>query len=105
MAADPNFGRVLQAAGMAYPSGDGFPATSRSRGGRSSRQAWRSSTTSASSSGLVAGDEVEYRLTLPGEAGRPRSTSPISRPDYVALQLGVHLVAMRDVATLLEALP
>ena len=69
--ADPNFGRVLQAAGQAWPPARAFRWTSRSRAGswcpratpcssrRGSGAPWRPSPRA----------EVEFELTVPGEGG------------------------------------
>ncbi len=79
---DPNFGRVLQAAGMAYPSHDGFPADLEIEG--------RSVVAGGEAlvhdirelDGLVQGAEIEYRLTLPGSDEAELFFSDLS-PDYV----------------------
>ena len=52
---------------------------------------------------LVAGDEVEYALDDPRRGRRDRGLLLRPRPRLRPLQRGVHV--MRDVATLLEALP
>ena len=71
--ADPNFGRVLQAAGQAWPPGEGFPVdleiegrlvvsagdAVHARGGGVERAWWRPSPR----------PEVEFELTVPGEGG------------------------------------
>jgi glutamate N-acetyltransferase / amino-acid N-acetyltransferase len=69
---DPNFGRILQAAGQAWPPGDPFVADLSIEG----RQLVSAGDAIGLSAGdlreleqLVAGDEVEYALTIPGEGG------------------------------------
>ena len=52
---------------------------------------------------LVQGDEVEYALTHPRRGRRDRGLLLRPQPGVRQLQRGVHV--MRDVATLLEALP
>ena len=103
---DPNFGRILQAAGQAWPPGDPFVADLEIEG----RQL------------VSAGDAIGARRRRPARAraargrrrGRVRADDPRRgrrdrgllqrpRPRLRPLQLGVHV--MRDVATLLEALP
>ncbi|HEY7631854.1 MAG TPA: bifunctional ornithine acetyltransferase/N-acetylglutamate synthase [Thermoleophilaceae bacterium] len=67
--ADPNFGRILQAAGMAYPSGNGFIADLEIEG-RLVVSAGDSVVDDLRElEPLVSGPEVEYALTLPGEGG------------------------------------
>jgi glutamate N-acetyltransferase / amino-acid N-acetyltransferase len=65
---DPNFGRILQAAGMAFPPGDGFAVDLEIEGHRvvSAGEAVIDSLDELAP--LVQGDEVEYTLTLPGDA-------------------------------------
>ncbi|HEY2601796.1 MAG TPA: bifunctional ornithine acetyltransferase/N-acetylglutamate synthase [Thermoleophilaceae bacterium] len=66
---DPNFGRILQAAGMAYPAGNGFIADLEIEGRLvvSAGEAVIDDLRELEPS--VQGDEVEYALTLPGEGG------------------------------------
>ena len=98
---DPNFGRILQAAGQAGRRASRSWPTSRSRATR-----WCPPATSVERgrrAELVSGDEIEYVLTMPGEGGETEVFfSDLSRR-IRQLQRGLHL--MRDVATLLEALP
>jgi glutamate N-acetyltransferase / amino-acid N-acetyltransferase len=67
--ADPNFGRILQAAGMAYPPGNGFVADLEIEG----RQVVSAGDAVVDDlrelEGTVQRDEVEFVLTLPGEGG------------------------------------
>jgi glutamate N-acetyltransferase/amino-acid N-acetyltransferase len=66
---DPNFGRILQAAGMAYPAHLGFAVDLEIEG----RQVVKAGDAVIDSldelAPLVQRDEVEYVLTLPGEGG------------------------------------
>lgn len=66
---DPNFGRILQAAGMAYPAGSGFPVDLEIEG----RPVVRAGDAIVSDldelAPLVRGEEVEYVLRLPGPPG------------------------------------
>lgn len=66
---DPNFGRILQAAGMAYPD-DGGLVADLEIGGRVVVSAGEAVVDDLRElEPLVAGDEVEYVLTLPGSGG------------------------------------
>jgi glutamate N-acetyltransferase / amino-acid N-acetyltransferase len=69
---DPNFGRILQAAGQAWPQGEPFVADLEIEG----RQLVSAGDAIGLGDGdlrrleeLVSGDEVEYELTLPGDGG------------------------------------
>jgi glutamate N-acetyltransferase/amino-acid N-acetyltransferase len=66
---DPNFGRILQAAGMAYPSGNGFIADLEIEGQLVVSAGDAVVDDLRSLDPLVTGSEVEYALTLPGEGG------------------------------------
>ncbi len=70
--ADPNFGRVLQAAGQAWPPGEGFPVDLEIEGRlvvsagdavHLAEDEWREVVEA------FAGPEVEFELTVPGEGG------------------------------------
>ena len=83
---DPNFGRVLQAAGQAWPPGEAFVADLEIEGRLlvSAGDAVGLSASDLSELGeLVAGSEVEYRLTLPGEGGETEVFFSDLGPDYV----------------------
>jgi glutamate N-acetyltransferase/amino-acid N-acetyltransferase len=67
--ADPNFGRILQAAGMVYPAGNGFYADLEIEGRLVVSAGEAVVDDLRSLDPLVTGDEVEYSLTLPGEGG------------------------------------
>jgi glutamate N-acetyltransferase / amino-acid N-acetyltransferase len=67
--ADPNFGRILQAAGMAYPSGNGFIADLEIEGRLVVSAGDAVIDDLRALEPLVQGSEVEYLLTLPGDGG------------------------------------
>jgi len=82
---DPNFGRILQAAGAAWPRDDPFVADLEIEG----RQLVSAGDAIGLNAGdlreleqLVAGDEVEYRLTIPGEGGETEVFFSDLGPDY-----------------------
>jgi glutamate N-acetyltransferase / amino-acid N-acetyltransferase len=68
---DPNFGRILQAAGQAWPAGDPFIAdlTIEGRLVVSAGEAVVEAAELPALAELVQRDEVEYAITLPGEGG------------------------------------
>ena len=83
---DPNFGRILQAAGQAWPPGDPFVADLEIEG--------RQLVSAGDAIGLtaddlreleelVARDEVEFLLTIPGEGGETEVFFSDLGPDYV----------------------
>jgi glutamate N-acetyltransferase/amino-acid N-acetyltransferase len=81
--ADPNFGRIMQAAGMAYRSGDGFVADLEIEG-RLVVSAGESVVERLEElEPLVQGDEVEYALTLPGQGGETEVFFSDLSPEYV----------------------
>jgi glutamate N-acetyltransferase / amino-acid N-acetyltransferase len=82
---DPNFGRILQAAGAAWPPGDPFVADLEIEG--------RQLVSAGDAIGLdaadlreleqlVAGEEVEYVLRIPGEGGATEVFFSDLGPDY-----------------------
>jgi glutamate N-acetyltransferase / amino-acid N-acetyltransferase len=82
---DPNFGRILQAAGMVWPPGDPFVADLEIEG----RQLVSAGDAIGLSNAdlreleqLVAGDEVEYLLTIPGEGGETEVFFSDLSPEY-----------------------
>jgi glutamate N-acetyltransferase/amino-acid N-acetyltransferase len=83
---DPNFGRILQAAGQAWPPGDPFVADLEIEG-RQLVSAGDSIGLSAADlrelDELVGGAEVEYRLTIPGEGGATEVFFSDLGPDYI----------------------
>jgi glutamate N-acetyltransferase/amino-acid N-acetyltransferase len=80
---DPNFGRILQAAGMAYPRDDGFVADLEIEG----RQVVSAGDALVDDlrelEPLVQGDEIEYQLTLPGDGGETELFFSDLSPEYV----------------------
>jgi glutamate N-acetyltransferase/amino-acid N-acetyltransferase len=83
---DPNFGRILQAAGAVWPPGDPFVADLEIEG----RQLVSAGDAIGLDAGdlraleqLVARDEVEYKLTIPGEGGATEVFFSDLGPDYV----------------------
>jgi glutamate N-acetyltransferase / amino-acid N-acetyltransferase len=69
---DPNFGRVLQAAGQVWPQGEQFVADLSIEGRQLVSAGDAIDLTDEERHGLeaaVQGDEVEYVLTIPGEGG------------------------------------
>jgi glutamate N-acetyltransferase / amino-acid N-acetyltransferase len=77
---DPNFGRILQAAGQVWPPGDPFIADLYIEG----RQVVSAGdAVEPAPAELVQGDEVEYALTLPGEGGETEVFFSDLSPDYV----------------------
>jgi glutamate N-acetyltransferase / amino-acid N-acetyltransferase len=83
---DPNFGRILQAAGQAWPVGDPFVADLEIEG--------RQLVSAGDAIGLDAADlreleqlvrrdEVEYKLTIPGEGGETEVFFSDLGADYV----------------------
>jgi glutamate N-acetyltransferase/amino-acid N-acetyltransferase len=82
---DPNFGRILQAAGQAWPAGDPFVADLAIEGRQLVSAGDAIGLTAADLrelEQLVAGDEVEYRLTIPGEGGEVEVLFSDLGPDY-----------------------
>jgi glutamate N-acetyltransferase / amino-acid N-acetyltransferase len=83
---DPNFGRILQAAGQAWPQGEPFIADLEIEG----RQVVSAGDAVIEEEGLrelaasVAGDEVEYVLTIPGEGGETEVFFSDLSPEYVS---------------------
>jgi glutamate N-acetyltransferase/amino-acid N-acetyltransferase len=80
---DPNFGRILQAAGMAYPPGDGFVVDLEIEGRLvvSAGEAIVEDLEEVAE--LVQGDEVQYTLTLPGDGGEAEVYFSDLSPEYV----------------------
>src|SRR4029453_16436366 len=78
---DPNFGRILQAAGAVWPAGDPFVADP-STEGRQLVSAGVDAGDLRELEELVSGEEVEYRLTIPGEGGETEVFFSDLGPDY-----------------------
>ncbi len=81
--ADPNFGRILQAAGMAYPPGNGFVADLEIEGHQVVSAGEAMIDDLRELEPLVQGGEVEYSLTLPGEGGETEVYFSDLSPEYV----------------------
>jgi glutamate N-acetyltransferase / amino-acid N-acetyltransferase len=80
---DPNFGRILQAAGMAYPSGRGLFADLEIEGRLVVSAGEAVLEDLAELEPLVSGSEVEYTLTLPGGESETEVFFSDLSPDYV----------------------
>jgi glutamate N-acetyltransferase/amino-acid N-acetyltransferase len=81
--ADPNFGRILQAAGMVYPPDGGFPVDLEIEGVQVVSGGEAVVSDLRSLDGLVRGTEVEYALTLPGSGGETEVFFSDLSPEYV----------------------
>jgi glutamate N-acetyltransferase / amino-acid N-acetyltransferase len=77
---DPNFGRILQAAGQAWPSGDPFIVDLEIEG---HQVVSAGDVVEPAPAELVQGDEVEYALTIPGEGGETEVFFSDLSPEYV----------------------
>jgi glutamate N-acetyltransferase/amino-acid N-acetyltransferase len=80
---DPNFGRILQAAGMVYPAGDGFVADLEIEGRLVVSAGEAVIDDLRELEPLVQGDEVQYTLTLPGDGGETEVFFADLSPEYV----------------------
>jgi glutamate N-acetyltransferase/amino-acid N-acetyltransferase len=83
--ADPNFGRILQAAGMVYPPGNGFVADLEIEGRLVVSAGDAVIDDLRELEPAVQGAEVEYALTLPGEGGETEVFFSDLSKDYVHL--------------------
>jgi glutamate N-acetyltransferase/amino-acid N-acetyltransferase len=77
---DPNFGRVLQAAGKAWPDGEPFVADLAIEG---VQVVSAGEVVEAAPAELVSGSEVEYVVTMPGEGGETEVFFSDLSVDYV----------------------
>ena len=77
---DPNFGRLLQAAGQAWPPGEPFVADLEIEG---HQVVSAGDAVDPAPAELVQGDEVEYVLTMPGEGGETEVFFSDLSPEYV----------------------
>jgi glutamate N-acetyltransferase/amino-acid N-acetyltransferase len=77
---DPNFGRILQAAGQAWPPGEPFIVDLEIEG---HQVVSGGDVVEPAPAELVQGDEIEYALTLPGEGGETEVFFSDLSPDYV----------------------
>jgi glutamate N-acetyltransferase/amino-acid N-acetyltransferase len=80
---DPNFGRILQAAGAAYPPGEAFVADLEIEGQPVVSAGEAVIGDLRELDPLVSGAEVEYVLTLPGSGGETEVYFSDLSPDYV----------------------
>jgi glutamate N-acetyltransferase/amino-acid N-acetyltransferase len=80
---DPNYGRILQAAGMVYPPGNGFVADLEIEGRLVVSAGEAVIDDLRTLDPLVQGDEVEYALTLPGSGGETELFFSDLSPEYV----------------------
>jgi glutamate N-acetyltransferase / amino-acid N-acetyltransferase len=80
---DPNFGRILQAAGMVYPRGNGFVADLEIEGRLVVSGGEAVVDDLSELEPLVQGQEVEYVLTLPGDGGETEVFFSDLSPSYV----------------------
>jgi glutamate N-acetyltransferase/amino-acid N-acetyltransferase len=77
---DPNFGRILQAAGQAWPPGEPFVADLEIEG---HQVVSAGDAVEPAPAELVSGPEVEYVLTMPGEGGETEVFFSDLGPEYV----------------------
>ncbi|HZN89871.1 MAG TPA: bifunctional ornithine acetyltransferase/N-acetylglutamate synthase [Thermoleophilaceae bacterium] len=76
---DPNFGRLLQAAGQAWPAGEPFVADLEIEG---RLVVSAGEVVEPAPAELVSGAEVEYALTMPGEGGETEVFFSDLSPEY-----------------------
>jgi glutamate N-acetyltransferase/amino-acid N-acetyltransferase len=77
---DPNFGRILQAAGQVWPAGEPFIVDLEIEG---HQVVSAGDVVEPAPAELVQGEEVEYALTLPGEGGETEVFFSDLSPEYV----------------------
>jgi glutamate N-acetyltransferase/amino-acid N-acetyltransferase len=77
---DPNFGRILQAAGQAWPDGDPFLVDLEIEG---HQVLSAGEVVEPAPAELVSGPEIEYLLTMPGEGGETEVFFSDLGPEYV----------------------
>jgi glutamate N-acetyltransferase / amino-acid N-acetyltransferase len=77
---DPNFGRILQAAGQVWPPGEPFVADLEIEG---LQVVSAGDVVEPAPPELVSGPEVEYVLTMPGEGGQAEVFFSDLSPEYV----------------------
>ena len=82
---DPNFGRILQAAGQAWPAGEPFVADLEIEGLQlvSAGDVVVEPDDLPDIARLVSGTEIEYTLTIPGEGGETEVFFSDLSPEYV----------------------
>jgi glutamate N-acetyltransferase/amino-acid N-acetyltransferase len=77
---DPNFGRILQAAGQVWPPGEPFVADLQIEG---HQVVSAGEVVEPAAAELVSGPEIEYVLTMPGEGGETEVFFSDLSPEYV----------------------
>ena len=77
---DPNFGRILQAAGQVWPAGEPFVADLAIEG---HQVVSAGDVIDSAPAELVSGGEIEYVLTMPGEGGETEVFFSDLSPEYV----------------------
>jgi glutamate N-acetyltransferase / amino-acid N-acetyltransferase len=77
---DPNFGRILQAAGQVWPAGEPFIVDLEIEG---HQVVSAGDVVEPAPAELVQGEEVEFALTLPGEGGETEVFFSDLSPEYV----------------------
>jgi glutamate N-acetyltransferase / amino-acid N-acetyltransferase len=77
---DPNFGRILQAAGQVWPPGEPFVADLEIEG---HQVVSAGEVVEPAPAELVSGPEIEYVLTMPGEGGETEVFFSDLSPEYV----------------------
>jgi glutamate N-acetyltransferase / amino-acid N-acetyltransferase len=77
---DPNFGRILQAAGQVWPPGEPFVADLEIEG---HQVVSAGDVVEPAPAELVSGSEIEYVLTMPGEGGETEVFFSDLSPEYV----------------------
>ena len=77
---DPNFGRILQAAGQVWPPGEPFVADLEIEG---HQVVSAGDVVEPAPAELVSGPEIEYVLTMPGEGGETEVFFSDLSPEYV----------------------
>jgi glutamate N-acetyltransferase / amino-acid N-acetyltransferase len=78
---DPNFGRILQAAGQVWPPGEPFVADLEIEG---HQVVSAGDVVEPAPAELVSGPEIEYVLTMPGEGGETEVFFSDLSPEYVS---------------------
>jgi glutamate N-acetyltransferase / amino-acid N-acetyltransferase len=78
--ADPNFGRILQAAGQVWPPGEPFLVDLEIEG---HQVLSAGEVVEPAPAALVSGTEIEYLLTMPGEGGETEVFFSDLSPEYV----------------------
>jgi glutamate N-acetyltransferase/amino-acid N-acetyltransferase len=77
---DPNFGRILQAAGQVWPAGEPFVADLEIEG---HQVVSAGDVVEPAPAELMSGSEIEYVLTMPGEGGETEVFFSDLSPEYV----------------------